>query len=249
MPPRKGRNGSNGRDGREGRLQGPARVLVVADPPLADIVRLTLNHGVYTTRSTARRDEAESLKRDWKPHLLIVDVALREGDASGLIGEVIQGRRIPTIVLTERGDLKTKLAAFEHGADDFLAVPISPEELVARTLALMRRTYGGAVPFVPVIKVATLEIDLLNQRVSSGSSTLHLTAMEQALLYLLASNPGKVLDREAILDAIWGSDYVAESNLVDRHIRNLRVKLKNSWRHPRFIGTVPGKGYRFLVTP
>jgi len=68
------------------------------------------------------------------------------------------------------------------------------------------------------------------------------------LLYLLASNPGKTLDREVILDALWGADYVAESNLVDRHVRNLRVKLKNNWRRPRFIATVPGKGYRFLAS-
>ena len=161
---------------------------------------------------------------------------------------MIGGRPIPTIVLTERGDLKTKLRAFEQGADDFITVPVSPEELVARTLALMRRTYGSAVPFVPVINVGGLELDLLNQHAKSGSSVLHLTAIEQALLYLLASNPGKTLDREVILDALWGADYVAESNLVDRHVRNLRVKLKNNWRRPRFIATVPGKGYRFLAS-
>ena len=100
-----------------------------------------------------------------------------------------------------------------------------------------------------IIKVGGLEIDLLNRRVRSGTSVLHLTAMEQALLYLLASNPGRTVDRESILDALWGTDYVAESNLVDRHVRNLRVKLKNSWRRPRFIATVPGKGYRFLPLP
>lgn len=181
-----------------------------------------------------------------KPHLLIVDIDLAVGDASGLIGKVVAGRAVPTIVLTERGDMKTKLNAFDLGADDFITTPVDPEELVARTLALMRRTYGNSVPFVPVIKVAGLELDLLNQRVRSGSSVLHLTAMEQALLYLLASNPGKTLDREVILDALWGADYVAESNLVDRHVRNLRVKLKNSWRRPRYIATVPGKGYRFI---
>ena len=76
---------------------------------------------------------------------------------------------------------------------------------------------------------------------------LRLTAIEQALLYLLASNPGRVVTREEILDALWGAEYNAESNLVDRHIRNLRVKLKDSWRHPRFIGTVAGKGYRVLT--
>ena len=229
-------------------LKGPARVLVVADAPLSDVVRLTLNHGEYTCETTSRVAEARELQRTLKPHLLIVDIDLAEDGAASLIAQIVGGRPLPTIVLTERGDLKTKLAAFEHGADDFITVPVSPEELVARTLALMRRTYGNAVPFVPIIKVGGLELDMLNQRVKCGSSILHLTAIEQALLYLLASNPGKTLDREVILDALWGSDYVAESNIVDRHVRNLRVKLKNDWRRPRFIGTVPGKGYRFLAT-
>ena len=211
------------------------------------MVRLTLNHGVYDVEVTTQPREAEQLILDLCPHLLIVDIDVIDGGAKRLVGRRLAGQPIPTIVLTERGDLKTKLDAFEQGADDFLTIPVSPEELVARTIALMRRAYGVTVPFVPVIKVGGLAIDLLNRRVKSGSSTLHLTAIEWGLLYLLASNPEKTLDRETILDALWGADYLAESNLVDRHVRNLRVKLKNSWRRPRFIETVPGKGYRFLT--
>ncbi len=231
------------------KLEGAARVLVVADPPLADVVTLALNHVRYQVQATSSVSEARTRLRETRPHLIIVDPVIGEGEASTLIGRRIAARRVPTIVLTERGDLKAKLDAFERGADDFLTVPISPEELVARTLALMRRTYGDSIPFVPVIKVDELEIDLLNRRVRAGSAVLKLTAIEQALLYLLASNPGRILAREEILDSVWGADYVAESNLVDRHIRNLRVKLKNSWRRPRFIATVPGKGYRFLASP
>src|SRR5205085_4210938 len=134
------------------KLSGAARVLVVADPPLSDVVRLTLNHGVYAVESTATLAEATALERDFKPHLLILDIDLKAGDATALLGKIVGGRPLPTIVLTERGDRKTKLAAYEHGADDFITVPVSPEELVARTRSLMLRTYGMAVPFVPVIK-------------------------------------------------------------------------------------------------
>ncbi|HEX5827136.1 MAG TPA: helix-turn-helix domain-containing protein, partial [Candidatus Limnocylindrales bacterium] len=70
----------------------------------------------------------------------------------------------------------------------------------------------------------------------------------QSLLYLLASRSGRVVTRDEILDAIWGTDFVAESNIVDRHVRSLRVKLQNDYRHPRFIATVPGRGYRFIPT-
>jgi two-component system, OmpR family, KDP operon response regulator KdpE len=228
---------------------GPARVLVVADEPVASVIALALNHGSYDVRLSDGVAAAISERAKWHPHLLIVDIDLRDGDPSTLVRDGVGPERLPIIVLAERGDLKTKLRAFDDGADDFLSVPISPEELVARALALMRRTYGETIPFVPVIKVGDLEIDLLNQVVRSGTSSLHLTSIEQSLLYLLASRPGETLDRESILDALWGSDYVAESNLVDRHIRNLRVKLKNNWRRPRYIATVPGKGYRFLVGP
>ena len=129
-----------------------------------------------------------------------------------------------------------------------MTIPFSPEELLARVLAITRRTYGQAVPFNPVLRIGELEIDIMHRQVRAGSSELHLTGLEQSLLYLLAANPGRVVTRDEILDALWGVDYAAESNVVDRHIRNLRAKLQNDWRKPRFIATVPGKGYRFIPT-
>jgi DNA-binding response OmpR family regulator len=220
--------------------------LVVVDQPLANLVALTLNHGKYITHIAENITRARIELETWRPHLLLVDLDADDADELDLIGQRVVNRRIPTIVFSVRGDLKTKLAAFDRGADDIITVPFVPEELVARTLALMRRSYGDGIAFIPVINVAGLEVDLLNQQVKVGRLRPELTAMEQALLYLLASNPGQTLGREEILDALWGADYVAGSNVVDRHVRNLRLKLKDDWRNPRFIGTVPGKGYRFL---
>src|SRR5436190_17343961 len=98
----------------------------------------------------------------------------------------------------------------------------------------------------PWLRLGDVEIDMLNREVRVGAEALHLTGMEQSLLYLLAANAGTLMTRDEILDAIWGADFAADSNVVDRHIRNLRVKLQDGWRKPRFIATVPGKGYRFL---
>ena len=137
--------------------------------------------------------------------------------------------------------------AFERGVDDILTVPFSPEEFVARVLAIMRRTYRDAVVFTPVLRLGDLEIDIVNRHVRAGDTELHLTSLEQSLLYLLAANAGRLLTRDEILDHLWGSDYVAESNVVDRHIRNLRVKLQNHSKRPRYIATVPGRGYRFVL--
>jgi len=93
-----------------------------------------------------------------------------------------------------------------------------------------------------------LESDILTRRMRVGTSDLHLTAAEQCLLYLLAANAGQLLSRDEIPDALWGAHYVADSNMVDRHVRNLRIKLQNDWHRPRYIATVPGRGYRFVPT-
>jgi DNA-binding response OmpR family regulator len=102
--------------------------------------------------------------------------------------------------------------------------------------------------FAPVIRIGELEIDLLHRRVRVEGHHLHLTPLELSLLLLLAANAGRMLTRDEILDEVWGSDYAAESNVVDRHVRNLRAKLRDDWRRPRYIVTIPGQGYRFLLT-
>jgi DNA-binding response OmpR family regulator len=225
-------------------------VLVVLDRPvLIELIKMTLNHGVYTTREAATADEVATVLAEWQPHLAIVDMDLDGAHLMLLLGATpVGGTRLPVIGLTRRGDLKTKLAAFEAGVDDILTVPFAPEELLARVIALVRRAYSDAVTFTPVIKLGDLEIDILNRTVRAGTSELHMTSLEQSLLYLLAANAGRVITREEILDTLWGVDYVAESNVVDRQIRNLRARLQNDWRQPRFIATVPGRGYRFLPT-
>jgi DNA-binding response OmpR family regulator len=154
--------------------------------------------------------------------------------------------RVPVIGLTRRGDLKTKLAAFEAGVEDILSVPFAPEELLARVIAVVRRSYSNADALTPVIEVGQLELDILNRTARTGTSELRLTPLEQSLLYLLAGKAGGVVSRKEINNSLWGEDFVAERDSVDRQVRNLRARLLNvSGRHD-FISTVPGRGYRFL---
>ncbi|MFL5758808.1 MAG: response regulator transcription factor [Thermomicrobiales bacterium] len=230
--------------------RGPAVVLIVTDQPvLAEVVRLALNHGYFTAQVAANTEEAEASLAEGRPHFAVVDADLGDGAILDLlVGASGWTDPLPILALTRRGDLKTKLAAFERGVDDIVTVPFSPEELVARVLAIMRRTYGEAATFTPVIRLGELEIDILHRRVRAGDHDLHLTSIEQSLLYLLAANAGRLMTRDEILDHLWGVDYAAESNVVDRHVRNLRAKLQNDWRRPRYITTVPGQGYRFAPT-
>jgi DNA-binding response OmpR family regulator len=101
--------------------------------------------------------------------------------------------------------------------------------------------------FRPVISFGELEVDILHRRVRIEGQDVHLTPLELSLLYLLAANAGRILTRDEILDHLWGHDYAADSNVVDRHVRQLRAKLDDDWRRPRYIATVPGKGYRFVL--
>ena len=228
----------------------PKRVLVLVDRPLiGDMIALTLNHGVFVARVVPTVTDASVLLQAWEPHLAIVDMDLGDGELLrrlGLAADAGVGTRLPVLGLTRRGDLKTKLAAFAEGVDDIMTVPFSPEELLARGLVLARRVQATEPPLRPTIRVGEIEIDILNREVRAGSSVVHLTGLEQSLLYLLAANAGRVIGRDEILDALWGVDFVTESNIVDRHVRGLRAKLQNDWRRPRFIATVPGQGYRFL---
>jgi two-component system, OmpR family, alkaline phosphatase synthesis response regulator PhoP len=228
------------------------RALVLHDRPLVvDLIELTLNHGLFVVRAARSLAEAETILADWRPHMTVVDM---DHDDSGALLQRLGASNsmkrsvTPVLGLTRRGDLKTKLRAFELGVDDILTMPFSPEELLARSIVISRRASGTDLPIIPTIRLGEIEIDILNRQVRAGQSVVHLSGIEQSLLYLLASRGGRVVTREEILDAIWGTDFVAESNIVDRHVRSLRIKLQNDYRHPRFIATVSGEGYRFVPT-
>lgn len=221
-------------------------LLVIGDKALANTVDLTLRHGPYACRVVGTVAEGKSAIEEWKPQLLLVNIDFESGRAIQLIDEARAHEPIGVIALTRRSDLRGKLDAFERGADDYIGIPFVPDDLVARAHAVIRRTHGSAVELVPRLRIGDLEIDVLNRKVHAGEHELHLTSLEQALLYLLAANAGTVLTREQILDALWGTDFVIESNVVDRHVRALRAKLRDDWHKPRYIETVPGTGYRFV---
>ena len=228
------------------------RALLLLDRPIVvDLVELTLNHGLFIVRAARDLAEADVIMADWSPHLAVVD--MDHDDSTGLLRELgasnsLTASATPVLGLTRRGDLATKLKAFDLGVDDILTVPFSPEELLARAIVLTRRAFGLGRPIVPTIRLGEMEINILKREVKTGNSVIHLSSIEQSLLYLLASRSGRVVTRDEILDGVWGTDFVAESNVVDRHIRSLRIKLQNDYRHPRFIATVPGQGYRFIPT-
>jgi two-component system, OmpR family, KDP operon response regulator KdpE len=230
----------------------PRRALVLHDHPLVTgLIELTLNHGMFVVRSAQVLAAALVILAEWQPDIAVIDMDHADSAALlALLGASYSFKRsgTPVLGLTRRGDLPTKLKAFDLGVDDILTVPFSPEELLARSIVIARRASGIETPIVPTIKLGEIELDIVKREVRAGSSVVHLSSIEQSLLYLLASRGGRVVSREELLDAAWGTDFVAESNIVDRHIRSLRIKLQDGYREPRFIATVPGEGYRFVPT-
>jgi DNA-binding response OmpR family regulator len=228
------------------------RAFVLDDRPiLVDLIELTLNHGLFVVRAAQNLAEATQILAAWAPHIAVVD--MDHEDATLVLqrlgaSNTLRPSGTPILGLTRRGDLATKLRAFDLGVDDILTIPFSPEELLARSIVITRRSTGRSRPIVSTINLGEIEIDILHREVRTGSSVVHLTSIEQSLLYVLASRAGRVVSREEILDGVWGPDFLAESNIVDRHVRSLRIKLQNDYRRPRFIATVPGKGYRFIPT-
>ena len=228
------------------------RALVLNDRPLVvGLIELTLNHGLFAVRAARSLAEAEAILAEWSPHIAVID--MDHDDSTALLerlgaSNTLRRSVTPVLGLTRRGDLATKLNAFDLGVDDILTMPFSPEELVARSIVISRRASGTDHPIVPTIKLGEIEIDIVSRQVRAGHSVVRLSGIEQSLLYLLASRAGGVVTREEILDTIWGTDFVAESNIVDRHVRSLRIKLQDDYRRPRFIATVSGQGYRFVPT-
>ena len=228
------------------------RALVLHDREVVvDLIRLTLNHGVFDVRAAANLAEAVAILADWRPDMSVVDMDHRDSAALlDLLGESSGLRRTgtPVLGLTRRDDLKTKLRAFELGVDDILTTPFSPEELLARAIVITRRVAGIHMRLIPSITIGEIQVDIFNRVVNAGTSAVRLSGIEQSLLHLLASRAGHVVTRTEILYAIWGADIVGQSNIVERHIRSLRIKLQDDYRHPRFIATVLGEGYRFIPT-
>ena len=213
---------------------------------MANLVAVTLRHGSYETRDCTTEQECVQLMRDWQPHMALVDIDHHANFIEVLGGGMSQGN-MPILAFTRRREAGPKLAAYERGADDIIEAPFTLDEIIARPYALIRRSRGVTTKLVPKINLGgLLQVDMLEQTVKmNGGAGLDLTPIQQTLLYVLAANTGEVLTRETLLATIWGTEFQIESNVVDRHIRELRVKMDDDWRSPRYIETVPGKGYRF----
>jgi two-component system, OmpR family, catabolic regulation response regulator CreB len=213
-------------------------LLLEDDPAIADTVAFALKREGFVVEHRGWLAEArERLKQAPVPELLILDIGLPDGHGLDLCREVRNGAlsRLPVIVLSARSDEMDRVLGLELGADDYLAKPFSPRELVARVRALLRR--------VQTAPPATAGFAVDGSRVSLDGVLLTLTKLELGLLTHLLRAPQRIHSRDALLDAVWGSSAESTDRTVDTHIKTLRAKLREAAPGRDPIKTHRGLGY------
>ncbi|HVD45904.1 MAG TPA: response regulator transcription factor [Candidatus Limnocylindria bacterium] len=181
------------------------------------------------------------------PSLVLLEVALPDGSGFDVCRELRKtDAAVPVIMMSSRSDEIDVVVALEIGADDYVTKPLRIRELVARMAAHLRRTRLESVEATRTrLEFRDLLIDVNERRIYKSGKEVELTHTEFDLLNFLASNAGKVLSREKILNSIWGYEYPIETRVIDVHIRNLRRKIETQPSRPYYILAVPGIGYRF----
>ncbi|MDQ4131917.1 MAG: response regulator transcription factor [Actinomycetota bacterium] len=220
------------------------RVLVVEDDrSVRETAALLLERAGL--RVSAVGDGAEALTQfsGGSFDAVVLDVMLPSVDGFEVCRTIRRDSQVPIVMLTARTDTADVVAGLELGADDYLTKPFHGAELVARVRAALRRRDADRAG--PRLQSGDLDIDAPGFRVSKAGQPVELTATEFRLLVELARNAGRVLSREALLERVWGYDYLGDSRLVDMAVKRLRDKLGDDPRQPRYISTVRGAGYRF----
>ncbi len=179
-----------------------------------------------------------------KPDLVILDVMLPDMDGFEICKEIRKESNIPIIMLTARGDITDKVVGLEIGADDYLAKPFEPRELVARIQSVLRRS--GEKKETKLLQFGTLTINTANHEVKLGDMIIDLTSAEYELLILFTKNQGSVLSRDEIMDRVRGIEWESFDRSVDVLVSRLRHKLHDDPKHPNYLKTVWGTGYLFL---
>jgi DNA-binding response OmpR family regulator len=220
-------------------------ILVVDDEPqIVQLARDYLGHAGFDVLTAADGPSALAAARTRQPDLIVLDLGLPRLDGLDVARALRRDSAVPIIILTARSDEADKLVGLELGADDYLTKPFSPRELVARVRAVLRRV-GGDLAHADVVRVGDVELDVPRLRVTVAGRRVELTPTEFQLLLTLARQPGRVLTRGQLLDAIHGVAFDSFERAIDAHVKNIRRKIEGDPRAPRYVETVFGVGYRF----
>jgi DNA-binding response OmpR family regulator len=223
-------------------------VLVVEDEAkIRELLRSYLERSGYEVVSTGSGAEALTLVDAVSPELIVLDLRLPDVSGEEVASEVRRSRLTPILMLTAKSSSEHRIRGFELGADDYVVKPFSPQELVLRVRAILRRGVEGSVPGDGPRSFGGGELVVDDERhlVWVRGELVELTPTERGLLGVLASVPGRVRSRYELINRLRGYEYEGYERTVDSHVKNLRRKIERDPHDPRIVVTVLGAGYRF----
>jgi len=224
------------------------KILIVDDEAtIREVVSRYLAREGFQVREAADGFEALDAIKEDPPDLIVLDLMLPGIDGLTLTQHLRQDREVPIIMLTAKGEPGDRIRGLDLGADDYITKPFSPQEVVSRVRAVLRRS-GGGVASSPQKRIAfeRLEIDPASHEVSLDGALVALTVKEFELLLHFAQNPGQVFTRTQLLSQVWGDELYTDPSTVTVHIRRLREKIETNPGSPKYILTVWGVGYKFI---
>ena len=228
-------------------ISSAANLLIVEDEiAIADALIYALKTQNFLVRHAATLAVARKEIATQRPDLIVLDIGLPDGEGFDLCRELRAAaatKNMPIVMLTARSEEVDRIVGLELGADDYVAKPFSPREMVLRVKAILRRVQSVAPSSVGI------EIDAVGQRALYNSAALELTRLELHLLQVLCEQPGRVISRERLLDRVWGRDAESMERTVDTHIKTLRAKLRIVEPARELIVTHRGLGYALAKPP
>lgn len=228
------------------RLPAAKSILVVDDEDtIREVVRRYLERDGFSVREAADGYEALDALAEGEPDLIVLDLMLPGIDGLTITRQLRERYRIPIIMLTAKGEVRDRIRGLDLGADDYVSKPFSPQELVSRVHAVLRRAEETGAGFEQALEYAGLRLDPSARAVTREGQNVQLTATEFDLLWHLASHPRQVFSRSQLLHQVWGYEYYGDASTVTVHISRLREKLEPDPSKPRYIITVWGVGYKF----
>ena len=220
-------------------------VVVDDDPSVQEVTRAYLERDGYLVYVAGTAGEGLAIAERVKPGLIVLDLMLPDRSGEDVCREIRSRSDVPILMLTAKASEDERVAGLALGADDYLTKPFSPRELVARVRAILRRTQTET-PLVEVLSFdgGALEIDTVQHEVRRDGEAVELTPNEYKLLQTLARYPGRVYSRFELINHVQGYDYEGYERTIDAHVKNLRKKIEPDPKHPRYVETVFGAGYR-----
>jgi DNA-binding response OmpR family regulator len=223
------------------------KIVVIDDEPsVQDVVRGYLEKDGYLVYVAGNGRDGLAVAERTNPGLVVLDLMLPDTSGEDICREIRSRSDVPILMLTAKAGEDERVGGLALGADDYLTKPFSPRELVARVRAILRRTQGAEQPLVELLSFdgGALEIDTVQHEVRRDGELVELTPNEYKLLLTLARYPGRVYSRFELINHVQGYEFEGYERTIDAHVKNLRKKIELDPKHPRYVETVFGTGYR-----